>query len=101
MVWVLCHIIGNNANVGFKAASKMPDKPLKDIRAWLTERTIDILAGYRKNFSLSHPPGQLVLPENMKEFSMYILSLVKSRAFKGKFWFSATATISIIGIHIY
>ncbi|EEH43520.2 uncharacterized protein PADG_08140 [Paracoccidioides brasiliensis Pb18] len=65
-----------------EAASKMPDKSLKDIRAGLTEKTIDILAGYRKNFSLSHPPGQLVLPENMKEFAMYILSLVKSRAFK-------------------
>ncbi|KAL2381532.1 hypothetical protein RJZ90_003886 [Blastomyces dermatitidis] len=65
-----------------EAASKVPDKSLKDIRAGLTERTIDILAGYRKNFSLSHPPGQLVLPENMKEFSMYILSLVKCRAFK-------------------
>lgn len=34
-------------------------------------------------FSGSHPPGQLVLPENLKEFSMYMLSLVKSRAFKG------------------
>lgn len=62
----------------------MPEKSLKDIRASLTERTIDIFAGYRKNFSLSHPPGQLVLPENMKEFSMYILCLLKSRPFKGK-----------------
>ncbi|PGH12367.1 hypothetical protein AJ79_04315 [Helicocarpus griseus UAMH5409] len=68
--------------VAKEAASKMPDKSLKDIRAGLTEKTIDIFAGYRKNFSLSHPPGQLVLPENMKEFSMYILSLIKSRAFK-------------------
>ncbi|KAG5303710.1 Sec23/Sec24 family protein [Histoplasma capsulatum G186AR] len=65
-----------------EAASKVPDKSHKDIRAGLTERTIDILAGYRKNFSLSHPPGQLVLPENMKEFAMYILSLIKCRAFK-------------------
>lgn len=77
-------MIGSNANTGYKAASKVPDKSHKDIRAGLTERTIDILAGYRKNFSLSHPPGQLVLPENMKEFAMYILSLIKCRAFKGK-----------------
>lgn len=61
----------------------MPDKPLKDIRNALTEKTIDILASYRKNVSQSHPPGQLVLPEQLKEFSMYILSLLKCRAFKG------------------
>jgi protein transport protein SEC24 len=66
-----------------EASSKMADKTLKDIRASITEKTIDILAGYRKNFSGSHPPGQLVLPENLKEFSMYMLSLIKSRAFKG------------------
>lgn len=61
----------------------MPDKSLKDIRNALTEKTIDILASYRKNVSQSHPPGQLVLPEQLKEFSMYILSLLKCRAFKG------------------
>jgi protein transport protein SEC24 len=66
-----------------EASSKMADKTLKDIRAGITEKTIDILAGYRKNFSGSHPPGQLVLPENLKEFSMYMLGLIKSRAFKG------------------
>ena len=67
-----------------EAASKISEKSLKDIRANLTERTIDILAAYRKNFSGSHPPGQLVLPEHLKEFSMYMLGLIKSRAFKGK-----------------
>ncbi|KAI9654972.1 MAG: COPII coat Sec23p-Sfb3p heterodimer component [Bathelium mastoideum] len=66
-----------------EAASRMTERSLKDIRSALTEKTVDILAGYRKNFSGSHPPGQLVLPENLKEFSMYMLGLVKSRAFKG------------------
>ncbi|KAF2835072.1 Sec23/Sec24 family protein-like protein [Patellaria atrata CBS 101060] len=66
-----------------EAAARMPEKNLKDIRAALTEKTIDILAGYRKNFSGSHPPGQLVLPENLKEFSMYTLGLIKSRCLKG------------------
>lgn len=61
----------------------MTEKPIKDIRSALTEKTVDILAGYRKAFSGTHPPGQLVLPENLKEFSMYILGLLKSRAFKG------------------
>jgi protein transport protein SEC24 len=66
-----------------EAATKMTTSSLKDIRAAITEKNVDILAGYRKNFSGSHPPGQLVLPENLKEFSMYMLGLIKSRAFKG------------------
>lgn len=66
-----------------EAATKMHSATLKDIRSNITEKNVDILAGYRKNFSGSHPPGQLVLPENLKEFSMYMLSLIKSRAFKG------------------
>lgn len=66
-----------------KAASKMLDKSLKDIRASISEKTVDIYSGYRKIFSGSHPPGLLVLPEQLKEFSMYMLGLIKSRAFKG------------------
>lgn len=62
---------------------RMSEKCLKDIRTSITEKAIGILAGYRKNFSGSHPPGQLVLPEHLKEFAMYTLGLVKSRAFKG------------------
>lgn len=61
----------------------MSERTLTEIRNSLSEKTIDILAGYRKNFSGSHPPGQLVLPENLKELSMYMLGLIKSRAFKG------------------
>jgi protein transport protein SEC24 len=65
-----------------EAASRLPERSLKDIRNAVTEKAVDILAGYRKNFSSSHPSGQLVIPENLKEFSMFMLSLVKSRAFK-------------------
>ncbi|GLA08750.1 COPII coat Sec23p-Sfb3p heterodimer component [Aspergillus niger] len=71
------------AMVAKDAASKTLDKSLKDIRAGVSEKTVDIFSGYRKIFSGSHPPGQLVLPENLKEFSMYMLSLIKSRAIKG------------------
>lgn len=67
-----------------EASSKVSEKSLKDIRANITEKTIDILAGYRKGFSGSHPPGQLVLPEHLKEFAMYTLGLIKSRALKGR-----------------
>jgi protein transport protein SEC24 len=66
-----------------EAAARMAEKSLKEIRGALSEKTVDILAGYRKNFTGNNPPGQLVLPENLKEFSMYILGLTKSRAFKG------------------
>lgn len=66
-----------------EASSRMTEKSLKDIRNGITEKTIDVLAAYRKNFSGSHPPGQLVLPEHLKEFSVYMLGLIKSRAFKG------------------
>lgn len=71
------------AIIAKEAATKMQSASLKDIRNGITEKNVDILAGYRKNFSGSHPPGQLVLPENLKEFSMYMLAMVKSRAFKG------------------
>lgn len=69
-----------------EAATKLSttSSTLKDVRLGLTEKTIDILAAYRKNFlSQSHPPGQLVMPEKLKEFCMYMLGLIKSRAFKG------------------
>ncbi|KAK7953933.1 Sec23/Sec24 trunk domain-containing protein [Apiospora saccharicola] len=69
-----------------EAANKLAttSTTMKDVRLALTEKTIDILAGYRKNHSIqSHPPGQLVMPEKMKEFAMYMLGMVKCRAFKG------------------
>lgn len=65
-----------------EAATRMTERTLKEIRNALTEKAIDILAGHRKTSSGSHPPGQLVLPENLKEFAMYMLGLIKSRAFK-------------------
>ncbi|CAI4217560.1 unnamed protein product [Parascedosporium putredinis] len=56
----------------------------RDVRNWISERTIEILSSHRKNFtSQSAPPGQLILPERLKEFAMYALCLVKCRAFKG------------------
>lgn len=65
-----------------ESASKIPDRSLADVRQALQDKAIDILAGYRKHHSESHPPGKLVMPENLKEFAMLVLGLVKSRAFK-------------------
>jgi len=66
-----------------ESASKIPDKSFKEVRQALQEKSIDILGGYRKHYSGSHPSGQLVLPEHLKEFGMYVLGLIKSRALKG------------------
>lgn len=66
-----------------ESANKVVDRSLSDIRQNVQDKAIDILAGYRKNFSGSHPTSQLVLPENLKEFAMYVLGLMKSRAIKG------------------
>jgi protein transport protein SEC24 len=66
-----------------EAASRIPDRSPKDLRNAITEKTVDILSSYRKNFSSGHyPPGQLVIPEHLKAFTMNMLSLVKSKAFK-------------------
>jgi protein transport protein SEC24 len=65
-----------------EAASRIPERSAKDIRNMLTEKTVDILAAYRKNFSGHYPAGQLVIPEHLKGFSMAMLGLMKSRAFK-------------------
>jgi protein transport protein SEC24 len=67
----------------------MTERLLKDIRNAITEKSIDILASYRKSYSPSHPPGQLVLPELLKEYSMYMLSILKTRAFKGPYFISS------------
>lgn len=62
----------------------MLERPIKDIRAALTEKCIDILAAYRKQSTgQNQAPGQLVLPESLKEFGMYVLALLKTRAFRG------------------
>ncbi len=65
-----------------ESAAKVGERNLKDIRQAIQDKTVDILASYRKNFSDQHPTGQLVLPENLKEFAMYTLGLMKSRALK-------------------
>jgi protein transport protein SEC24 len=56
---------------------------LKDVRNWVSERTVDILAAHRKNFAAPAPPSQLVMPDRLKELAMYSLCLTKTRAFKG------------------
>lgn len=56
---------------------------MKEIRGKLTLKIVEILSNYRKNFSGPSPPGQLVLPESLKEFALFILALFKTRALRG------------------
>ncbi|KAI5306168.1 COPII coat Sec23p-Sfb3p heterodimer component [Ascosphaera pollenicola] len=60
-----------------EVAARIPEKLPREVRGGITHKTVEIFAAYRKNFSQNHPPGQLVLPENLKEFSMFMLSLIK------------------------
>ncbi|KAF8449617.1 Sec23/Sec24 family protein-like protein [Terfezia claveryi] len=66
-----------------EAATKMVDRPLKEIRGNLTEKAVEILSQYRKNFSAPSPPGQLILPEALKEFALFMLALLKTRGLRG------------------
>jgi protein transport protein SEC24 len=66
-----------------EAAAKVPERSLAEVRQGVQDKATEILAAYRKYHSGSHPPGQLVMPEHMKEFAMYVLGLLKSRALKG------------------
>ena len=65
------------------AASKMTERPLKEIRNTITDKLVEILAAYRKNFAAPSPPGKLILPDALKEFAMFILCLLKCRALRG------------------
>lgn len=55
---------------------------LKDVRETIVDRCIKILAAYRKTCASSSSPGQLILPESLKLFPLYSLTLIKSHAFR-------------------
>ncbi|KAF2863038.1 beta-sandwich domain of Sec23/24 [Piedraia hortae CBS 480.64] len=65
-----------------EAMAKVGERNLKDIRQGLQDKVVEIVADYRKHFSIGYPSTQLVLPENLKEIAMYTLGLLKSRALK-------------------
>ncbi|KAK9471011.1 uncharacterized protein V1510DRAFT_421388 [Dipodascopsis tothii] len=78
------------ATIAREAAGLMRTKPLKEIRNGITEKCVEILAAYRRNGTSSStpggappPPGQLILPEALKELTVYMLCLLKSKALRG------------------
>jgi protein transport protein SEC24 len=50
---------------------------LTDARARLVERSAKLLAGYRKYCAKSSAEGQLVLPDTLKHFPLYISGMLK------------------------
>ncbi|KAJ3209205.1 COPII coat Sec23p-Sfb3p heterodimer component [Entophlyctis luteolus] len=55
---------------------------LKHVREQLTERCVKILLAYRKHSALNTSTGQLILPEALKLFPLYTLSMLKSKPFR-------------------
>lgn len=54
------------------------NQPIKNVREILVNQTAHILACYRKNCASPSPPSQLVLPDAMKVFPVYMNSLMKT-----------------------
>lgn len=59
------------------------NKPLKDVRHYLTDKCVKVLLAYRRNCASSTSPGQLILPESFKLFPLYTLAINKTKAIKG------------------
>lgn len=56
----------------------MLSQPIKNVREILVNQTAHMLACYRKNCASPSPPSQLVLPDAMKVFPVYMNSLMKT-----------------------
>ena len=65
------------------ATTQAFNRPLADIRTFLTNRCVSILVAYRKHCASSSRPGQLVLPEVFKLLPLSVLGIIKSKAIKG------------------
>ncbi|KAK7208524.1 Sec23/Sec24 trunk domain-containing protein [Myxozyma melibiosi] len=66
-----------------EAVQRMVTDQLKDIRSGITEKCVQILASYRKHGAAMSSPGQLILPEALKELSVLLLGLNKTKALRG------------------
>ena len=67
-----------------EASFKMLTKTSREVRDGIGDKCIRILANYRKYSASGAHQGQLILPEKLTLLPLYTLSLLKSRAFRGK-----------------
>lgn len=66
-----------------EASFKMLTKTSREVREGIGDKCIRILAAYRKNQGSGAHQAQLILPDRLRLFPLYILSLLKTRAFRG------------------
>jgi len=66
-----------------EASYKMLTRTSREVREGISDKCIKILAAYRKYHGSGAQQGQLVLPDRLKLFPLYILGLLKTRAFRG------------------
>ncbi len=55
---------------------------LQKIRDSLTDTCVKVLVAYRKFCASNTSYGQLILPESLKLFPLYILSILKTKMIK-------------------
>lgn len=60
---------------------RMSEISLKDIRAKLTDKLVDVFLSYRKHVASTLPPNQLLMPVSLRSFIALILALQKSLPF--------------------
>lgn len=68
-----------------EASFKMLTKTSREVREGIVDKCIRILAAYRKYHGSGAHQGQLILPDKLRLLPLYILGLVKTRAFRGTF----------------
>ncbi|CAN6620335.1 SED5-binding protein 3 [Trichomonascus vanleenenianus] len=61
------------------ALDKLGFVPIKEIKAGLIDKTVDIFAAYRKHNGVGMPPTQLLMPVSLHFWCIYILAFIKSR----------------------
>ncbi|XP_058056951.1 protein transport protein Sec24C [Anopheles bellator] len=63
--------------------AKLMDNTPKAVKDAIVQRSVQLLACYRKNCASATSAGQLILPEGMKLLPLYVNCLLKNDAFSG------------------
>jgi len=66
-----------------EASFKMLTKTSREVREGIVDKCVRILAAYRKYHGSGAHAGQLILPDRLRLLPLYVLGLLKTRAFRG------------------
>jgi protein transport protein SEC24 len=72
--------------LGKELATTTTESTMKVIREKMLDKCVKILTAYRRHCASSTSPGQLILPESFKLLPLYTVSLLKTRAFRRKYY---------------